>query len=449
MKKNVQSKARETSGKIHFKSEAKGLTSQAGLIPVVKFMKRFGVPNSLDAFVSHPRGDSAVYTLTDVMLLTLVSLVGGATSFCKTVALWSDSVLRRVGGWLRIPDDSTLGRIFKEVTDAQIARLEELNHRLRGRIWKAALRAGKSVVWIRQVMWIDVDSTAKTVYGEQEGSAVGYNPEKRGAPSYHPLMAFCCETKEILQAWFRSGNAYTSNGIVEFMKQLLSHIPNRVRVVFRGDSGFFVGALLELLERLGHGYLIKVKLRNLVAILEQQEWPPVPDHPGWEQCEFQHEYSGWGKSRRFVAVRIKKKDDDKGPQGRLLDVDRYDYFCYVTTESLSPWATHKKYGKRATCETWIEESKNQMGMGQIKTGEFLANAALFHCAVLAYNMVRWMALMSGNAELRRWEIETVRTFLVRVAGKLLTGSSQLTINTPKDHLYPKAWAAWVAVGLGV
>jgi len=40
------------------------------------------------------------------------------------------------------------------------------------------------------------------------------------------------------------------------------------------------------------------------------------------------------------------------------------YFCYVTTEALTPWQTHKKYGERATCETWIEESKGQMGMGK-------------------------------------------------------------------------------------
>jgi Transposase DDE domain. len=351
----------------------------------------------------------------------------------------------RVGGWLRIPDDSTFGRIFKEVNEEQIYLLETLNHRIRGAIWKAALRAGHSLVKTKRVLWIDVDSTVKTTYGEQEGAVKGYNPEKRGAVSYHPLIAFACETKEILQAWFRTGNAYTSNGIVEFMKQLLAHIPNRVRVVFRGDSGFFAGALLALLEDLGHGYLVKVKLRNLVSLMAKQVWSPVLDHPGWEQCEFLHECEGWGKARLFLALRIEKQDDEA--QKRLLDVKVYDYFCYATTERLSPWSVHKKYGERATCETWIDEAKNQMGLGQIKTGEFLANAALFQCAVLAYNTVRWMALMSGNEDLRRWEMQTVRVFLVRVAGKLLTGSHQLTINTPKDHLYPKEWSDWVAVGL--
>lgn len=446
MKINTRRKARQSTGKLKIQSVAKGLTSQAGLIPVVKFLSKIGVPKSLNTLVPHDRGASAVYTLTDVMLLTLVGLVGGATSFCKTVAVWSDSVLRRTGGWLRIPDDSTIGRVFKEVRVGQIAQMESMNHILRGRVWKTALRSGVSKVMAFQQLWIDVDSTVKTVYGHPEGAAKGYNPEKRGALSYHPLIAFCCATKEIMQAWYRPGNAYTSNGIVEFMKQLLAPLPSRVRVVFRGDSGFFVGALLDLLESRGHGYLIKVSLKNLRGLLGGQDWTAVPGQHGWEQCKFRYSCHSWGKPRMFLAVRMEVEEKPSAQQ-TLPHIKSYDYFCYVTTESFSPWETHKKYGRRATCETWIDEAKNQIGMGQIKTREFLANAALFQCSVLAYNTIRWMALMSGNAQLQRWEIQTVRVFLVRVAGKLLRGGRQLTINTPKDHLYRKEWDDWVTVGL--
>ena len=66
-----------------------------------------------------------------------------------------------------------------------------------------------------------------------------------------------------------------------------------------------------------------------------------------------------------------------------------------------------------------------------------ANAALFQCAILAYNLVRWMALLSGDEQLRRWEMQTVRTFLIRVAGKLARGSRQLTLKTPKEHLHAR------------
>jgi hypothetical protein len=44
------------------------------------------------------------------------------------------------------------------------------------------------------------------------------------------------------------------------------------------------------------------------------------------------------------------------------------------------------------------------------------------CAVLAYNTVRWMAQLSGNKTLCEWEPKTLRTYLIKVAGKLLTGN---------------------------
>ncbi len=86
-----------------------------------------------------------------------------------------------------------------------------------------------------------------------------------------------------------------------------------------------------------------------------------------------------------------------------------------------------------------------MGMAHIKTNDFLANAALFQCAILAYNTLRWMTLMSGNEQLRQWEPQTIRTFLIRVAGKLLTGGKQLRIKLPQEHLYSRYWEDWLAL----
>ena len=99
-----------------------------------------------------------------------------------------------------------------------------------------------------------------------------YNPPKRGAASYHPLLAFCAETKEILQGWLRSRGVYTSNGVVDFVRQLLAHLPNLTRILFRGDSGFFVGKLLEFLDNRDHYYLIKGKFKGIKSLLETKQW---------------------------------------------------------------------------------------------------------------------------------------------------------------------------------
>jgi hypothetical protein len=440
-----QKTARKPSGKIHYEAGGRNMTSQAGLIPVIKFLDGLGFSGLFHRHVYHERADNAQYHLVDMVYLVLIGLVGGARSISQCVVLWSDGIVRRVGGWMRIPDESTVGRVFKEVGERHVSELETLVHEARKRVWGRALRAGTSRIAIQCQKMVDADSSVKTVYGRQQGSAKGYNPHKRGAPSYHPLLAFCTDTKEILQAWFRTGSAYTSNGIVEFMKQLLAQLPEYHRIVFRADSGFFVGALMDLLDLRGHGYLIKVKLRNLAQLMAQQYWTPVRNQPGWEQCEFQYRANDWTQARFFVAVRCRKDPVADHPQGELLEIEHYDYFCYVTTEPLSPWQAHQTYGQRATSETWIEEAKGQMGLAHLKTDHFLANAALFQCAVLAYNTIRWMALMSGNATLKRWEPQTVRMFLIRVAGKLLTGANQLRIKLPRKHLHARVWEDWLAL----
>jgi len=322
-----------------------------------------------------------------------------------------------------------------------------LNHRLRGKIWRKALRSGASSIAIRACRVVDVDSTEKTGFGNQQGMKKGYNPFRKGKPSYHPILAFCAETKEILQGWLRSGDAYTSNGIVEFTKQLLAHLPKDQTILFRGDSGFFNGKLFDLLDCFGHGYHVKVKLKGLKELLFSQTWEAIPNKKGWEQCIFWHQCGTWVCSRRFVAVRQERKVVKKGGNGQLFELKEYDFFCYVTTEDLTCWQTHKFYGQRATCETWIEESKNQMALGQIKMNDFWGSSAVFQCSILAYNTVRWMALCSGDKQLCQWEPSTIRTFLIRVAGKLRTGSNQLGLNTPVAHLYTKQWNAWVAIGL--
>jgi len=446
MSKNTQKprpKARQNSAKIHFSQAGKNMTSNAGLIPVVKFLDKLGFNTLFRKTVIHERGDNAFYQLEDAVFLILTGLIGGAFSISKCAFMWSGcNVLQRVAGWLRIPNETTLGRLFKEVGARQISEMETFVHVLRRKIWRRTTRAGTSKIDLFKTIWIDVDSSVKTVYGTQEGTAKGYNPFKKGARSYHPLLAFCTETKEIMQGWLRTGSAYTSNGIVEFMKQLIAQLPDSQRVFFRGDSGFFVGALLDYLDSHDHGYLIKVKLKNLVPLLSAQKWTPIKGKPGWEQCSFWYRAKSWNASRLLVAVR-QQKEALPSRQLNLVEPVCHDYFCYVTTENYTPWQTHKIYGERATSETWIEEAKSQLGLAHLKTDNFFANAALFQCAILAYNTLRWMALSSGNEQLKKWEPESIRVFLIRVAGKLLTGGNQIHIKLPVNNLYPKPWQAWL------
>jgi hypothetical protein len=56
-----------------------------------------------------------------------------------------------------------------------------------------------------------------------------------------------------------------------------------------------------------------------------------------------------------------------------------------------------------------------------------------------------MAVMNAHGTLKRWEPQTVRTFVICVAGKLLTGGRQLCVKRPRKHLHRKLWEDWVAL----
>jgi hypothetical protein len=147
----TSSRVRKRTRTVKISSAAHGLTSQAGLIPVVKYLDRIGFEKTVNQGIEYPRGDNADYHLSDVVLLTLVGMVGGATSMAKVTTVWADSVLRKVADWVKIPVETTVLRIFKEVSDAQINQFEALTHTLRGQHWRRLLRSGKSKVGIQSV----------------------------------------------------------------------------------------------------------------------------------------------------------------------------------------------------------------------------------------------------------------------------------------------------------
>jgi len=144
------SRVRNCTRSVKISSTAHGLTSQAGLIPVVKYLDRIGFEKAVKRGVMHSRGDNADYHLSDAILLTLVGMIGGATSMAKVTTIWADSVLRRVAGWIKIPAETTVLRIFKELSAAQISQLEALTH-----TWFC--RKHKLIVGFLSHLWINSD----------------------------------------------------------------------------------------------------------------------------------------------------------------------------------------------------------------------------------------------------------------------------------------------------
>ncbi len=412
----------------HVQFTEKNLTGNAGLVNLGRFAAKLKLDKILGQFITIKRGPNADYQIVDVIIMLVMGVLAGAKHFSHMIILRSDKVLRTLFKWDKFPDDTTFGRIFKLFTHRHCKELSEAESHARKKVW------GKK--WFGKVT-LDMDSTVRGVFGNQEGAEKGYNPKKKGQKSYLPLLCFVAETRECLHNWFRAGAVYSANGCVEFMKECFTLLPKRVwKVIVRGDSAFFDGKLLDFLDTKSAAYIVKVKMRNLADFLGKQKWVQIK--PGIEKAEFTHKCWGWLKKRRFVAIRF--VEEYESGDSLISDIPKieYQYFCYCTNMRLTPWQAHKYYGKRATSENWIEWCKNHMASGSILTQKFWANSAIFQTCILAYNLMVWFMWLNDEKGFHQ-EPNTIRMFLIRIPARLLYRGRQWFLRLSESFHFKERW----------
>lgn len=413
----------------HVQFTEKNLTGNAGLTHLGRFAEKLGLNKMLEQHISIQRAENAKYRICDVVLMLTFGVLTGAKHISHLAILRADTVLRALFRWDDFPDATTFGRMFKLFTHKHCKELSDVEAMARRKVWSKKF-FGK--------ITLDMDSTVRGVYGRQEGAAKGYNPKKMGQKSYHPLLCFVAQNRECLHNWFRSGDTFSANGSVEFIKECFARIPKRVwKIDVRADSAFFDGNLLDYIEEKQCQHLIKVKMKGLAALLETQSWQKAKKNPNFETTEFKHKCSSWKKHRRFVAVReivLTPSDDAMFPSPKV----EYSYFCYVTNMNLTPWAAHKYYGKRATSENWIQWCKNQMASGSILTQDFWANSAIFQSCILAYNLMVWMMWLNNEDGFKE-EPNTIRMYLIQVPARLLHRGRQWMLKLSQSYPFQEQW----------
>ncbi len=94
------------------------------------------------------------------------------------------------------------------------------------------------------------DAKVITVYGDQEGAEVGYNPQKNGRKSYHLKVCTLEPVGLILAIRLEPGNAVSATGFLEFYRKCIEAVPQHHLVVrtVRLDSGFFSEENIEAFE---------------------------------------------------------------------------------------------------------------------------------------------------------------------------------------------------------
>jgi len=409
---------------------SENLTHYTGLTVINDYAHRSGLFEQLSKhFFTHIKSATQILNI-QIFSAIIFANICGVHRLSKISRFMHDPLVRKLLGLRRGFEDSNLKKRLEQFGECGSNRLLEMGLDLTK---KWVEKCGLSRITI------DCDSTEETVYGYQEGASRGYNPKDKGKKSYHPLLCFCSEMKIILNTWFRPGNTYTANGIVEFMQQTLAALPEKIKkIFFRADSGFFCGSLFALLEEKGHEYLVKAKLTpQIKSVLSAQNWVEIDSDTS--VCAFEYQAQGWSKSRKMYAVRIVKEYVERGWIGTIEQIPVYDCFCYCTNlKGLDSMKIHALYGQRAECENWIEHTKNQLCAGKTITNNFYVNDMLWQLSVIAYNI---SVLMRYDTDFKVWrqEPKTFREWFIAVPGKVVTHGRKTIVKMSRHYIYAKEW----------
>ena len=136
----------------------------------------------------------------DVLGTLLLSVLSGHKRYAHITAIRSDGVNPGLLDMKKIVSEDSLRRGLQRI-EADPGKLWLQKHL--HRCYDPLL----SVPWI-----LDVDTTVKVLYGNQEGAVVGYNPKKPGRPSHTYHTYFIGNLRLVLDVEVRAGNQSSSSG---------------------------------------------------------------------------------------------------------------------------------------------------------------------------------------------------------------------------------------------
>lgn len=406
--------------KIRTKFTAAGLTHFGGIYLFHKFLQQLRIRSYLFRHLSYSQRNNR-YSLSETILALIYPMILGLAKIEVSALLKTNGVFQFLTGLPTFPDPQSLRRFLIRSSTELLPSLWEVHNDLKRHfILQPSARAS---------FCFDFDSTAKTLYGHQEGVVKGYNPGHKGRKSYHPLVVSESLSKDCLGGFLRPGNAYTSDGVVELFGQARSLLPSSVRLRSRADSGFYDGSFIQTLDENGVKFAVVAKVsKPLKRLFLNARYHKI--NKEFSTSEFWYQPGKWKKPYRYVVLRrtVEPENDDL----TLFTVDRYAYSVIVTNLDLTPYGVFTFYKDRAGLERIIRILKNDFPFGGAPTNHFCANALYAEISLLAYNLVMWFKRLCLPDDWQSFTLESLRHKLLLMPGELVHTDNIHTLKFPKN-----------------
>jgi hypothetical protein len=284
----------------------------------------------------------------------------------------------------------------------------------------------------------DLDATILSVFGHQEGAALGYNPRRVGRLSYHPLLCVEGSSGDAWAGSLRPGDRHVLSDAKTLMAHAFDQLPSGVRSVrLRADAAFYDGDFFTYLEGKSVGYAVPARATRPLAnrfggLAYQASWGDV------EIAEMTYKAIGWVRERRMIVIR-RPIPNPPSWQLTLFKMGRHLYQVIVTNLDLEPLNLWRFYNERATMELAIRQWKYGWPLSKSPGRDWAMNAAWFHLVLFAFNLLNWFQRCAVPAELRNATIPTLRERLLCVPASLSRPQGKATLTLPAGYPYRDAF----------
>jgi hypothetical protein len=281
---------------------------------------------------------------------------------------------------------------------------------------------------------LDFDATDDAVHGKQEGRFFhGYYDHY----CFLPLYVFC--RHQLLVSYLRPSKidgARHAWAILALLVRRLRQTWPKVKIVFRGDSGFCRWRMLSWCERHNVGYIVGIakntRLNTITARLQREAqacYTELGSKVRWF-TEFQYAASSWNRKRRIIA---KIEHTEKGINPRYV----------VTNLEGRPQEIYDKlYCARGDMENRIKENQLDLFADRTSCHHWWPNQFRLLLSSLAYILlesIRRLAL-KGTA-LAHAYVGTLRRKLLKIGAVILRNTRRVRFLL--SSAYPDQQLFWV------
>jgi hypothetical protein len=418
------------------------LVPNAGLLPAAVLAQRIDLAGLVDErleLACHGANSGAK------ALTVIGSLLAAGDSIDDTAVLRAGAASALFDA-TRAP--STVGTWLRAHKWSNIRQLDAISRELLARLWAAS--AGPAD--LAAPLTIDLDSTIVEVHGRgKQGAAFGYT-KVRG---YHPQLATCAQTGQVLMSRLRGGAAGAARGAKSFLTETVSRVRDAGasgQLTVRAHSAFYSKAVLATAAKFDVRFSITARqdkrIRAAIEAIDESAWQPIPywlstpEVSGADIAETPPHFTVFAsdkKHARQVRLVVRRVRPTSGSQLALFTA--WDYHAFITDRDLPLAELEADHRRHAVVEQTIAELKSA-GLAHLPSGHFMANAAWLALTVMAHNLGRAVGILAG-AELERATAETLRRKVFTMPGRLVHSGRRRHLRLPAN--WP--WADAISTAL--